>query len=69
MVQVTADLYREALKSLGLTQAGAARVFAVNERTSRRWALGEQDIPKAVEIALKLMLFVGARRLAKLGIL
>lgn len=66
---MTPNAYREALDSLGLSQVGAATLFGVNPRTSRRWALGEQDIPKAVEIALRLMLIVGAKRLAKLGIL
>lgn len=48
--------YREAIAALGLTQVGAAKLFGVNERTGRRWALGEQDVPRAVEIALRLMI-------------
>lgn len=48
--------YREAIKSLGLSQVGAARLFGVDPRTSRRWALGELPVPRAVELALKLML-------------
>jgi hypothetical protein len=47
--------YREAIERLGLSQVGAARLFHVDPRTSRRWALGELDIPRAVEIALYLM--------------
>ena len=50
------DAYKDALARLGLSQAGAARLFRVHERTSSRWANGLQDIPKAVEIALKLMI-------------
>lgn len=66
---MTPDAYRASLDSLGLSQVGAARLFGVDPRTSRRWALGEQDIPKAVELALQLMQIVGAKKLARLGIL
>ena len=52
---MTPDDYKEALRRLDLSQAGAARLFRVNDRTSRRWASGEQEVPKAVEIALRLM--------------
>lgn len=52
---MNADAYKAALARLGLSQAGAARLFRVNERTSRRWATGEQEVPKAVEIALRLL--------------
>lgn len=52
---MTTQEYNEARAALGLTMVGAARLFEVNERTGRRWASGEQDIPKAVEIALRLM--------------
>lgn len=44
------------LALLGLSQLGAARLFAVNGRTVRRWVAGEQEIPKAVAIALRLMI-------------
>ena len=53
---MTPSEYRAALAALGLSQVGAAKLFKVNERTSRRWALGEQEIPEAVAIALRLML-------------
>lgn len=42
---MTSDEYRTALEQLGLTQGGAARLLGVDERTSRRWANGERDIP------------------------
>ncbi len=45
---MTSDGYRDALKSLGLTQAGGARLLGVDERTSRRWAIGERDVPPPV---------------------
>lgn len=53
---MTPTEYREAIESLGLSQVGAARLFGVDPRTSRRWALGELPVPRAVELALKLML-------------
>lgn len=52
---MTADAYRDAINRLGLSQIESARIFRVNERTARRWALGEQPVPRAVEIALTLM--------------
>jgi len=51
--------YRDAIESLGMSQVGAARLFGVDPRTSRRWALGELPVPRAVELALKLMLKYG----------
>jgi hypothetical protein len=47
---------RAALATLRLPVTGAARLFKVNERTARRWASGEQDVPRAVSIALELMI-------------
>jgi DNA-binding transcriptional regulator YiaG len=44
--------FREAIKSLGLSQRKAALIFDVNERTTRRWALGENKIPRGVVLAL-----------------
>lgn len=51
---MTANQYRSALDRLGLTQVGAARLFGVNEATSRRWAAG--GVHGTVEILLRLML-------------
>ena len=48
--------YRKATAQLGLSQAGAARFFSVNERSSRRWASGEHKVPRFIEILLELML-------------
>lgn len=44
------------LKLLSLSQMGAARLFKVDGRTVRRWVAGEQPIPEAVAIALRLMI-------------
>ena len=53
---MTADEYRAALDALGLTQAGAGHFLGYNERTSRRWADGELEVPLVVEKFLRLML-------------
>jgi hypothetical protein len=53
---MTANEYRAALDRLGLTQAGAARLFHADERTSRRWANGERSVPPGVQILLALLL-------------
>jgi hypothetical protein len=45
---VTAKQFRAALKRLSLSQRGAARLFKVDERTARRWALGERKVPQDV---------------------
>lgn len=42
---MTPDDYREAIEKLGLSQIAAARLLGVDERTSRRWANGERDVP------------------------
>lgn len=44
--------YRAALASLGLTIVSAAKFLGVDERTSRRWAAGEWDIPEPVAMFL-----------------
>lgn len=51
-----ADEYRRALEKLDITQNAAGDLFEVGARTSRRWALGETRIPKAVALLLRLML-------------
>lgn len=52
---MTPTEYRTAIARLGLSQVGAARLFGVDPRTSRRWALGEQPIPRAVAMCLRMM--------------
>lgn len=56
LIQMTATQYRAALDKLGLSQRGLAALMAVNERTSRAWALGQSAIPECVAILLRLML-------------
>jgi len=35
--RMTAKQYRDAIQALGLSQAGAAQFFKVDDQTSRRW--------------------------------
>lgn len=53
---MTALQYRASIEKLGLSQRGAAAFLGVDERTSRRWALGEAQIPESVSLLLKLMI-------------
>jgi hypothetical protein len=48
--------YGEILNRLGLTHVGAGCMFGINHRTSRKYALGERRVPRAVAIVLQLML-------------
>jgi hypothetical protein len=53
---VSAAQFRAALDRLGLSQLGAARLFQSNDRTVRRWAIGERSVPIGIVIVLRLML-------------
>lgn len=53
---MTQQQYRAALKKLGLSQLGAARLFRMGDRTSRRYALGEAEVPEPLSMLLQLML-------------
>jgi DNA-binding transcriptional regulator YiaG len=55
-VQVTPKQFNAALDSVGLSQVAAAKMFNANDRTVRRWALGERGIPPTVCILLRLLL-------------
>ena len=55
---MTADQYREAIAALGLSLGSAARVFGINERTSRRFATGN-DIPWYLEMLINIMVAKG----------
>ena len=56
---VTADQYRATIETLGLSQAAAARLLGVDERTSRRWANGERDIPPPAQRFLRYLIATG----------
>jgi hypothetical protein len=45
---MTAKQFRALLAKLEMSQRAAARLFRVNERTSRRWVLGELNVPPDV---------------------
>lgn len=53
---MTANQFRAALEKTGLSQLEAARILNANERTVRRWAIGERTVPKPVAIMLRLMI-------------
>lgn len=44
---------RFALKSLGLSQRAAARALDIHERSMRRYAASQDEIPRAIEYALR----------------
>jgi hypothetical protein len=45
---MTANQFRAALAKVKLSQVKAAKLFGVNERTARRWALSERPVPEDV---------------------
>jgi hypothetical protein len=53
---MTAAQYREAIAALGLSQAAAAEFLGVADRSSRRWALGEREVPPPVERFLRFLI-------------
>jgi len=56
---MTPDEYRETIEALGMTQGAAARLLGVDDRTSRRWACGERDIPPPAERFLRYLVATG----------
>ena len=53
---MTSQDFRHNLQYLSLTQAGAAAVLGVSERTVRAWADGYRNIPAPAAKLLRLML-------------
>ena len=51
--------FRETIELLGYSQVSISRLFGVNDRTGRRWAAGDQEVPTAVEVCLGLMVREG----------
>lgn len=47
--------YRDLIDKLGMTQVGAAKFLDIGERTSRRWATNDIDVPLGVVMLLELM--------------
>lgn len=56
---MTPDEYRTTIETLGLSQVAAARLLGVDERTSRRWANGERDVPPPAERFLLFLVATG----------
>ena len=56
---MTDEEYRNAIAALGLQQTEAARLLGVDERTSRRWASGEREIPPPAARFLRFLLAYG----------
>lgn len=52
---MTAPEFCRRISALGYSQRGFAAYVGANERTVRRWALGEQDIPPWVSVILGLL--------------
>jgi DNA-binding transcriptional regulator YiaG len=52
---MTPKQYAAAIEALGLSQRAAGVFLGVDERTSRRWVLGESAIPESVAKLLRLM--------------
>lgn len=69
--RMSTDEYREALGQLGLSQLEAARLLGAGARSSRRWALGETEVPGPVATMIKLWLLrpelIGVVRSLKWG--
>jgi DNA-binding transcriptional regulator YiaG len=53
---MTPKQFNSALEVTGFTQTSLAATIKVNDRTVRRWASGEAEVPTAVAMLLKLML-------------
>jgi hypothetical protein len=52
---MTQHQFRTTLDRLGLTQVGIARMLHGDERTFRRYALGEAKVPTTLAIILRLL--------------
>lgn len=50
-----ADVFRQALSDLGLSQIKAAAFLDIDTRTVRRWATGDAHIPRSVVMLLEIM--------------
>jgi DNA-binding transcriptional regulator YdaS (Cro superfamily) len=51
---MTPAQFKKALDRLGTTQAAFARLVGVTPRHANRWAAGDADIPRSVELILTL---------------
>lgn len=52
---MTPAQFRTAIAALGMSQVAAAAFLGTTDRQARRWAAGDAEIPKPVEMLLRLM--------------
>ena len=53
---MTPAQFRSALKKLDISQVKIADALGIDQRTARRYAAGDADIPEPVAIILRLLL-------------
>ena len=53
---MTAEEYRDLIAALGLSQVDASILLGVDQRTSRRWASGEREVPQPVARFLRFLI-------------
>lgn len=56
MEAMTPAQFRAALKKLDISQVKIADALGIDQRTARRYAAGDADIPEPVAIILRLLL-------------
>lgn len=59
--KMTGAEYQDAIDKIGISQVGAAKLFGVNEKTSRDWKADRYPPPRCVELLLKVMIKFGIR--------
>jgi len=66
---MTAEEYRNVIRALGLSQLRASILLGVDERTSRRWASGEREIPPPAARFLRYLQLIGTTGSAAIKVL
>ena len=56
---MSGNQYQQAIARLDLSQVDAVKLLGVDERTSRRWARDERDVPAPVARFLRYILATG----------
>lgn len=56
MIKTQPNEFRTLIDHLGLQQVDVAKLFAVTDRQTRRWAQPGAKLPRVVAIALSLMI-------------
>lgn len=60
--KMTHRQYRKALDTLGISQRAAANLLGIDERTSRRFALGEREVPRTIARFLRVLSMASSPR-------